>query len=576
MPLDSVTLSALAGELRGKLLGCRVDKVQQPERDTLLLTVHGPNAAGRLVLCGGVGTARAHFTAARYENPAQPPMFCMLLRKHLQGAKLVDLEQPERERLLLLRFDAWDELGLPVRKTLALELIGRGTNLILIDGEGRITDCLRRVDAERNPLRQVLPGLLYRLPPRPDKPDFFALTSAERRALWECFDGQRDPDRFLLDRFNGLSPLLCRELVYRCRGDLDTMPDAMDALAETVLAGDFSPWMLLRDGKPQDFSCLPIAQYGETVRAERFPDFSALLDAFYTRRSQGEELRRRTAELRRTVKNARDRCARKLALQTAELEQTARRDEKRRWGDLITANLYRAPKPGAKSMTATDYYAEGCPEVTVPLDPLKSAVQNAAAYYKEYNKAKTAERYLTGLIETNRRDEGYLSSVLDELERVQSQSDIAEVRRELTETGYLRPPKNAPRQREREAAPLRYRSGGGFEILVGRSNRMNDRLTFKLAKKGDLWFHTQKLHGSHVILRCDGAEPDAQSIREAAALAATHSQAGGGGKVPVDYTRVKFVKKPPGALPGMVLYTEQTTVSAEADGALEERLRQTP
>ena len=574
MPLDSVTLTALAGELRSKLIGCRVDKVQQPERDTVLLTVHGPNAAGRLVLCGGVGVARAHFTAARYENPAQPPMFCMLLRKHLLGAKLAELEQPERERLLLLRFDARDELGLPVQKTLALELIGRGTNLILIDGDGRILDCLRRVDAERNPLRQVLPGLLYRLPPRPEKPDFFALTPEARGALWAGFDGQREADRFLLDTFNGLSPLLCRELVHRCRGDLSTMPDAMDALAQTVLAGDFVPWMLLRDGKPQDFSCLPIAQYGEAMLFERFPDFSALLDAFYTRRSQAEDLRRRTAELRKTVKNARDRCLRKLAMQESELEKTARRDEKRRWGDLITANLYRAPRPGARSMTATDYYAEGCPEVTVPLDPLKSAVQNAAAYYKEYNKAKTAERYLTELLERGRRDAQYLSSVLDELDRVRSQSDIAEVRRELTETGYLRAMKNAPRQKEREAAPLRYLSSGGFEILVGRNNRMNDRLTFRLARKGDLWLHVQKLHGSHVILRCDGAEPDAQSLREAASLAATHSQAGEGGKVPVDCTRVKYVKKTPGALPGMVIYTEQSTLSAEADTALEERLRQ--
>lgn len=574
MPLDSVTLTALAGELRSKLIGCRVDKVQQPERDTVLLTVHGPNAAGRLVLCGGVGVARAHFTAERFENPAQPPMFCMLLRKHLLGAKLAELEQPERERLLLLRFDARDELGLPVRKTLALELIGRGTNLILIDGDGRILDCLRRVDAERNPLRQVLPGLLYRLPPRPEKPDFFALTPEARRALWADFDGQREPDRWLLDRFNGLSPLLCRELVHRCRGELDTMPDAMDALAQTVLAGDFVPWMLLRDGKPQDFSCLPIAQYGEAMLFERFPDFSALLDAFYTRRSQAEDLRRRTAELRKTVKNARDRCVRKLAMQESELEKTARRDEKRRWGDLITANLYRAPRPGARNMTATDYYAEGCPEVTVPLDPLKSAVQNAAAYYKEYNKAKTAERYLTELLERGRRDAQYLSSVLDELDRVRSQGDIAEVRRELIETGYLRPMKNAPRQREREATPLRYVSSGGYEILVGRNNRMNDRLTFRLARKGDLWLHVQKLHGSHVILRCDGAEPDEQSLREAASLAATHSQAGEGGKVPVDYTRVKYVKKTPGALPGMVIYTEQSTLSAEADPALEERLRQ--
>ena len=573
MPLDSVTLSALAGELQTKLIGCRVDKVQQPERDTVLLSVHGPAASGRLVLCGGVGTARAHFTEARYENPAQPPMFCMLLRKHLTGAKIAAVEQPERERLLLLRFDAWDELGLAVQKTLALELIGRGTNLILIDGEGRILDCLRRVDAEMNPLRQVLPGLIYRLPPKPEKPDFFALSSSERRAMWEASDGARPADKWLLDSFNALSPLLCRELVHRCQGDLSTLPDAMDAFADTVLAGEFVPWMLLQEGRPKDFSCLPIAQYGAAMTGERFSDFSALLDAFYTRRGQGEELRRRTAALRKTVKNARDRCARKIVMQTAELEKTAQRDEKRRWGDLITANLYRAPRAGARSMTATDFYAEGCPEVTVPLDPLKSPQQNAAAYYKEYNKAKTAERYLTELLAENRRDEQYLSSVLDELDRVRGEADIAEIRRELTETGYLKPQKNAKRQKERESAPLRYRTSGGWEVLVGRSNRMNDLLTFKTARKGDLWFHVQKLHGSHVILRCEGEMPDAQSIHEAAVLAAAHSQAAAGGKVPVDYTRVKFVKKPPAALPGMVIYTDQTTVTAEADERLAQSLK---
>ena len=573
MPLDSVTLSALAGELQNKLTGCRIDKVQQPERDTILLSVHGPNASGRFVLCGGVGTARAHFTDARYENPAQPPMFCMLLRKHLVGARLDAIEQPERERLLLFRFDAKDELGFSTQKTLALELIGRGTNLILIDGEGRILDCLRRVDAEMNPLRQVLPGLLYRLPPRPEKPDFFTLTGAERRALWEQSDGQRPADKWLLDTFNGLSPLLCRELVCRCHGELSTLPDAMDAFANTVLAGSFTPWMLVENGKPRDFSCLPILQYGEAMEGEAFPDFSALLDAFYTRRSQGEDMRRRTAELRRTVKNARDRCTRKLALQTAELANCAKRDEKRHWGDLITANLYRAPKQSATSMSATDYYAEGCPEVTVPLDPLKSPQQNAAAYYKEHNTAKTAEAYLTKLIETNRRDEQYLSSVLDELERASGEGDIVEIRRELTETGYLKQQKNAKKQREREAAPLRFRSSGGFEILVGRGNRMNDQLTFRTAAKGDLWFHVQKLHGSHVILRCAGETPDEQSVREAATLAATHSQASGGGTVPVHYTRVKFVKKTPGALPGMVIYTEQATVTAEADEGLEERLK---
>ncbi|MCD7786753.1 MAG: NFACT family protein [Oscillospiraceae bacterium] len=575
MPLDSVTLSALAEELRPRLVGARVDKVQQPERDTVLLSVHGRDENFRLTVCGGVGNARVHITAARYENPAQPPMFCMLLRKHLTGARIAELDQPQRERILLLHFDARDEMGAAVRRTLVGEFIGRGTNLILINGEGCIIDCLRRVDAEMSALRQVLPGLRYRLPLQQSKPDFFSLNSEERRTLWANWDRQTPPDKWLLNTFSALSPLLCREMVWRCGGDMTALPAQMDALCASVENGTFTPFMLLQDGKPKDFSCFRIGQYENAMECETFPGFSALLDAFYTRRSQMEELRRRTQSLRRTVKTARDRAQRKCALQTEELARTANREQKRRWGDLITANLYRAPKPGAAEMTVEDFYTESCPMVTVPLDPRKTAQANAAAYYKEYAKAKTAERYLTELLEQSRRDARYLESVLDELERVSGEADVAEIRRELEETGYLRTPKqkSGKRPRERESAPLRYRSSGGYEILVGRSNRQNDQLTGKIAHKGDLWFHTQKIHGSHVILRCAGADPDAQSIREAAALAATHSQAASGGKVAVDYTRVKLVKKPAGELPGMVIYSGQTTVIAEADAALAERLK---
>lgn len=573
MPLDSVTVTALAAELRETVTGAKIDKVQQPERDTVLLSLRGPEGNFRLALGGGVGSARVHVTAASYENPAQPPMFCMLLRKHLVGARVAELVQPGRERLLIFRVGAWDELGAPSPKQLIVELIGRGTNLILVDGEGVIIDCLRRVDLEMNPLRQVLPGLLYRLPPALDKPDFFDLTSAERRAAFDAWDGQRAPDKWLLDTFSGLSPLVCRELVYRCRGNIGTLPDVMDALADSVNAGEFTPYLLLSEGKPKDFSFMPITQYGAAMEGETFASFSALLDAFYTRRSRAEDMRRRTAALRKLVKNAHDRAARKYALQTEELRKTEKRDGKRRWGDLITANLYRAPKPGAARMEVEDFYEDGSPMVTIPLDPLKTPQQNAAAYYREYNKSKTAEKYLTALIEEDRRDMDYLASVLDELDRARSELDIASIRRELAQTGWFRPRKAGKKERVKEAAPLRYTSSGGYEILVGRGNAQNDYLTLKFAHKGDLWFHTQKIHGSHVILRCAGETPDTQSVREAATLAATHSQASGGGKVPVDYTRVKFVKKPAGALPGMVVYTGQTTVIAEADETLEEQLK---
>ena len=572
MPLDSITVSALAAELRGRVTGAKIDKVQQPERDTVLLSLHGPGGSMKLALCGGVGNARVHITEAAYENPERPPMFCMLLRKHLSGARITARIQPERERILIFRLDGYDELGAPVQKKLAVEMIGRGTNIILIDAEDRIIDCLRRVDSDMSALRQVLPGLIYRLPLQQNKPDPFALSAAERRALWEERDPSLPPDKWLLQSFSCLSPLICRELAFRCAGDAEALPDCLDALCESVAAEEFTPCMLLEDGRPKDFSFLRIRQYGDSLQTETFPGFSALLDAFYTRRSQAEDMRRRTAALRKTVKNALDRTERKLTMQAEELKKTGERDEKRRWGELITANLYRAPKTGARSMTVEDFYTEGTPELTIPLDPLKSPQQNAAAYFRDYTKAKTAEQYLTRLIAENRQAAAYLSSVLDEIDRAKGASDILDIRRELTDTGYIKAQRGG-KEKQRPTAPLRYRSTEGYEILVGRSNLQNDLLTFKTARKGDMWFHVQKVHGSHVILRCEGVNPDETTLREAAALAATHSQAAGGGKVPVDYTRVKYVKKPAGALPGMVIYTEYATLVAEADEALAEKLK---
>lgn len=572
MPLDSVTVSALAEELRGRVVGGKIDKVQQPERDTVLLTVRGAGGSFRLALCGGVGNARVHITQGDYENPQQPPMFCMLLRKHLVGARIASLEQPGRERLLVFSLDGYDELGAPVQKKLAVEMIGRGTNLVLVGADGRVIDCLRRVDADMSSLRQVLPGLLYRLPVNQTKPDFFSLPSGERRAMWLAREPGVPADKWLLDSFSCLSPLLAREIAYRCGGDESCLPEAMDAMAESVAAKDFTPFMLLEDGRPKDFSFMPIRQYGSALEGETYPDFSSLLDAFYTRRSQADDIKKRTQTLRKMVRSAHDRTAKKIVLQEEDLKKTAGRETKRRWADLITANLYRAEN-GRKSMTVQDYYEDGAPDVEIPLDPLKTPQQNAAAYYKEYNKAKTAEKYLTQLIAANRRDEEYLASVLDELDRAGGDTDIAEIRRELTATGYIRKQRGAQKERVREQAPLRYVSSDGLEILVGRSNTQNDALTTKTARRGDLWLHTQKIHGSHVIIRCDGADVPETTLREAASLAALHSQAAGGGKVPVDYTRVKFVKKPSGALPGMVVYTDYSTVAAEADPALEQKLK---
>lgn len=564
MPLDSVTISALAKELREQIVGARIDKVQQPERDTIVLSVRTVRGNRKLLISGGVGCARAHFTESDFENPQQPPMFCMLLRKHLSSAIITKVEQPSRERILIFYLDACDELGIRQGKKLVLEMIGRGTNIILIDQDDRIIDCLRRVDSDMSEIRQVLPGLIYRLPLRQSKPDFFLLSSFEREDFWLHRPQNCVADKWLLNSFSCLSPLICRELVSRstCLGE--DLPLEMNRLADNVLAENFTPYMLMENTVPKDFSFMRIMQYGDSMSLVPYSSFSQLLDSFYTQRGKVEEMRRRTADLRKTVKNARDRAVRKAVLQSEELKNTSEREKKRRWGDLITANLYRAPKIGSGSMTVEDFYEEGAPLVSIPLDRRKSPQQNAAFYYKEYSKAKTAETYLTRLLAETRRDESYLNSVLDEIERAETDADILDIRRELTETGFIKPDKNKRKQPKKENKPIRYTSSSGFEILAGRNNIQNDELT-KNAHRGDIWLHIQKIHGSHVVIRCEGSEVDSETLREAAIIAAYHSQADNGGKVAVDYTRARNVKKPHGSLPGMVTYTDYSTLLVEAN-----------
>lgn len=572
MPLDAITIKALAAELDEKLCGGKIDKVQQPERDMLLLSLRARGGNMRLLLSAGTGSARAHISAAAFENPAEPPMFCMLMRKYLTGARILSLRQPELERMLVIELACRDELGLESRRRLIVEMIGRSANVILVGEDGRIIDCMRRADFGGDAMRRMLPGMIYRMPPKQEKTAFFSVSSQDRRNLSAGADRTIPVDKWLLSVFSGLSPLICRELSARCGGSYDTLPEMMDALAESVDAGDFCPTMLIQDGKPLDFSFMPISQYGQSVSFERFESFSELLDAFYSRRDRAEQQRRRSHELTRSIKTARDRLARKLASQRQELERTEGRENVRKTAELVTANLYRL-KRGDRALVCQDYYDPACPEINIPLDPLKTPQQNAAALFKEYNKLKGAKKHLTVLVEQGERQLDYLNSVLDELDRAESEKDLADIRRELTETGYIRRSRGAKPERRKPQAPLRFLSDDGFEILVGRSNVQNDELTTKTARRTDYWLHAQKLHGSHVIIRCDGMEPPEATIAQAAGLAAYYSQGREGGRVTVDYTMVKNVRKPAGALPGKVIYTEYRSLSAQADENLAERLR---
>ncbi len=523
MPLDAIFIGELAGELRERLAGSKIDRVRQPEKDTVVLALRGSAGSDRLLICFGSGSARVCLTRAEYENPPQPPMFCMLLRKHLLGARIVDVTQPEGERMLLIRLTGADELGRSAEKTLAVELLGRNANLILVDGTGHILDAARRVDSEMSPLRQLLPGLMYRLPPKPAP-----------------------------GRFSGLSPLISREMEWR---GLPPVPESLAGLERT-------PTMLTEGGKSVDFTFMPILQYGPGTESVTYPGWSALLEAFYAEKDRTEHLKSRARSLIKLVRSAKNRTEKKLALRMQELAATADRETDKRRGDLITANIWRM-RPGMDSVTLEDFYEPDSPLTDVPLDPRKSPAQNAAAYYKRYNKKKTAREHLTALIEENRTEAAYLASVAVELDRAQTQADLEAIRQELVRSGYVREQKGKGKRRERPAQPLRFVTAAGLEVLVGRNNLQNDELTFRTARRTDLWLHAQKLHGAHVILRCEGAEPDERSVYEAACLAAFWSEGGQAGHVAVDVTQVRSVKKPKGARPGMVIYTDQRTIQAE-------------
>lgn len=571
MPLDAIYLSALTGELKEKIEGGRIDKVQQPERDMLLISLRSKGENLRLLLAAGTGRARVHLTVSSFENPAEPPMFCMLLRKHLVGARIISVRQPDWERMLIIELEGHDEMGFASRKQLITEMIGRSSNVILVDGEGRIIDCMRRMDFAGDAMRRMLPGMIYRLPPKQDKPVLMETDSEQRRKMIAGAEEGQSLDKWLLNSFSGLSPLVCRELAYRCSGSLETLPELLDAFVDSVRAGDLRPYILWDEDKPADFSFMKIGHYGDALSCREEENFSSLLDSFYSQRDRAEQQRRRSHQLYKTVRTIRDRLQRKLAGQSEELCRTENRDQVRKMAELVTANIYRI-KRGDRVLKCQDYYDPEGGEMEITLDPLKTPQQNAASMFKEYNKLKAARSHLTGLIAQGEEQLDYLNSVLEMLSLSESEKDISDIRRELVETGYIRQQSGVKTSRIKAQAPLRFVTDDGFEVLAGRSNIQNDQLSTKLCRRTDYWFHTQKVHGSHVILRCSDSEPSPLAISQAAAIAAYYSQGRDGGKIPVDYTMLRFVRKPSGAMPGKVIYTDYKTIMTQADEALVKRL----
>ena len=583
MAFDAFFLSALVGELSPILTGSRIDKIQMPARDLVILQFHGSGGNGRLLLSASPNSPRLHLTASAPENPAQPPMFCMLLRKHLSGARIVSVSQPPLERMVTLTLDCTDEMGEPARKRLILELMGRNSNLVLVGSDSRVLDCIRRVDFEQSEKRQLLPGLFYQEPPALSKPDPTGETAEAILSRLRSVAESRPMDKWLLDTYGGMSPLLCRELAFSLMGetdaDLSILSDETRISLAQAMADRFSaltdapaPVLLRKDGKPFEFSFRPIAQYGQYLQTEVCDSFSQLLDRFYADRDHADRMKQKTQTLHKTVSTLRDRTARKLEIQRKELTATLDRERLRQLGDIVTANLH-AISRGQTSLQAQDFYDPDMKQITIPLSPQLSPQQNAARFYKNYNRAKTAEKILTEQIRLGEQELEYLISVFEELSRAETEKDVSEIRAELIAGGYVR---NTDKRKPLKTAPSRpmdFRSSEGFPIRVGRNNRQNDELTLKQSQKGDLWLHVQKLPGSHVVIQCAGQEPGDATITEAAQLAVWFSQARNSHQVPVDVTPVKQIKKPVGAKPGMVIYHQYRTVYVTAEEDIADRLK---
>ena len=564
MAFDAYFLTAVLDEIRQKATGARVEKIHQPSRDTVILHLRCEEGRQKLLIAANPASPRLHLTASNPENPDQPPMFCMLLRKHLSGARLARVEQPPMERMARFFFDCIDEMGDPVQKQLIVELMGRTCNIYIVSPEGRIIDCLRRIGLDESSKRAALPGLMYQDPEAVAKKDPKALTEEDYVNLLEEPGADVLADR-LMDALGGLSPLVCREAALYAAGSTDARLDerctqeTADKLAlffREHLEHPAPYYYAAADGTPKQFAFCPIRQYGGCTEAE---SFTQLLDSFYIVRDRKDAMRQKSQTIRKTVSNLCQRLNRKLAIQEKELEATFDRERLRQLGDIVTANIHRITK-GQTMLEAEDFYDENMAQIQIPVSPILSPQQNAAKFYKDYARMKTAEKELTRQMELGEQERNYLESVLEELNRAETDQELEEIRQELYAGGYVRMDSAKKRMKQSKLSPMRFESTDGYPIYVGRNNRQNDELTFKLARKDDIWLHASKVHGSHVIISCGGTTPPDDTVTQAAQLAAYYAESTGGQNIPVDVTPVKQVKKTPGGKPGMVIYHTYRTV----------------
>lgn len=579
MALDGITTSAIVSELKPALVGGRIDKIHQPVADEIRMTIRGlGSGAKKIIISANSAHPRIHLTESTRENPMTAPLFCMVMRKHIAGGKIVDICQPNFERIIILRVESANEMGDITTKNLILEIMGKHSNLILTDENGKILDSIKRVTHEKSSVREVLPGKEYVFPPSQDKKnpleaergDFlFSLHLQEGRKLQE----------FIYQTYTGISPIMAGEICSRAGLDSsnscqettieegEKLYDAFDKTMAEIKSATYQPAIYYQkeNNRIVDFAVLEMTQFSG-LQKRSFDSVSALLESFYQERDNAAHIRQKAHDMRRLVMSNIERCVKKKEIQLKTRRETKGMDQWKKKGELLTANIYAVPQ-GVTTFKTIDYYESDMPEIEIAIDPAKTPAENAQKYFSKYNKAKRTLAALEIQEKQNEEELVYLESVLNALENAKDDADLSEIRTELAESGFIRRQvQKKGAQKPKKSKPLHYVSSDGYDIFVGKSNLQNDELTLRMAEPTDIWMHTKDIPGSHVIIRTNGQkELPETTMEEAANLAAFYSKAKNSSMVPVDYTQRKNIKKPNGAKPGMVIYLTNRTIYITPD-----------
>ncbi len=585
MAFDGITMAALVKELDSRIKDGRISKIAQPEADELILTIHTAEGNLKLLISADASLPLAYLTDNNKQGPLTAPNFCMLLRKHIQGGRIVSVTQPGLERIMITEIEHLDEMGDLCRKRLIFELMGKHSNIIFTDSDGKIIDSIKRISFAISSVREVLPGKDYIIPPSQDKAELldYCKEAGDRghredgagSDVLSVLSGGKPLFKAIYGGFKGISPLMANEICYRAKIDPDMpvtdLDEASKALlrkeltdiAGKVLRGEFAPCIIYKNKVPAEYCALELTMYGNSADLRQESSISKLLEKFYREKNLSVRIRQRSADLRHIVQVALERNVKKLDLQLKQLKDTEDRDTNRLYGELLTAYAYQIDN-GCDFAEVENYY--NGEKLKIPMDKSLTPSENAKRYFDKYGKQKRTYEHLTGLIEESAGDVEHLKSIQTALDIALAEEDLVQIRLELEEGGYVKKTSSKGKKEKITSKPFHYISSDGYDIYVGKNNFQNDELTFKTANGGDWWFHAKKIPGSHVILKVkQGEEVPDRAFEEAAKLAAFYSSGREFDKVEVDYVRKKEVKKPSGAKPGFVVYYTNYSMTTDTD-----------